>query len=129
MKNSLKRGLSFSIEKKFTEDQLASTLNVGDVPFVSTPSLLILMEQTCNSLLSGNLDSNETSISAEINIKHTKPVASNQEVKCAVHLKFVDDEKLFFDFVLTDKHKDVIAIGAHERIIINKNSFSHSFID
>lgn len=122
MKNSLKQGMSLSLKKMITDDLIASNQNLGDSLFASTPSLLLLMEQTCNILLNKHLPKEHTTITAEINIRHTKPIYIDETVTTSVHLKYIDDEKLFFDFVLLDDENDVIAIGAHERIIVNKNN-------
>lgn len=122
MNNSLKQGMNLSLKKMITDRLIAANQDLGDNHYASTPSLLLLMEQTCNVLLDKHLPKEHTSITAEINIKHTKPILIDQTVTTSVHLKYIDDEKLFFDFVLMDDENDVIAIGAHERIIVDKNN-------
>lgn len=126
MRNSLKQGMNISLDKTITADLIAANQNLGPIEYVSTPSLILLMEQACNELIDAHLSQVHTSICAEINIKHLKPCGVGTKVNTSVHLKYIDEEKLFFDFVILDLDKEVIAIGAHERVIVNKNNLIYS---
>lgn len=123
MDDDLKPGLHISKKYLITEQDLASTLKTGDVPFAATPALIIMMEKIICDKIHHLIPSNNTSVSAEINIKHLLPLSVNDEVTCSVHLKFVEDNKLFFDFAVFNVNEDIAAIGAHERIIVDKNEY------
>ncbi len=119
----LKKGIQHSKDFIIKKEELASFLKTGDMDYVATPSLIVFMEQVICELVHERIPPEYTSISAEINIKHLIPVSINTSITCSAHLKFIDQEKLFFDFAFFNKEKDIVAIGAHERFIVIKNKF------
>ncbi|MCW3787031.1 thioesterase family protein [Plebeiibacterium sediminum] len=119
----LKQGIHHSKEFIIKREELASFLKTGDMDFVATPSLIVFMEQVVCELVHERIPPEYTSISAEINIKHLIPVNIDSTITCSAHLKFVDQEKLFFDFAFFNNEKDIVAIGAHERFIVLKSKF------
>jgi predicted thioesterase len=123
MQQYLKPGIQESRKYTIKNSDLASTLKTGDIPYVATPSLIILMEQVICDFIHNKMPSEYTSVSAEINIKHLIPLAERETITCSVHLKFVEDDKLFFDFALFNEDKEIVAIGAHERFIVIKDKF------
>lgn len=120
----LKPGIKETREHIFTKKELASHLKIGNIDLVATPALIILMEQVISDLIHERIPSEYTSVSAEINIKHLLPLSEGDTVVCSVHLKFVEEYKLFFDFAIFNKDKDITAIGAHERVIVRKDELS-----
>jgi len=117
-------GIQNTEKSKVTHEQLASELKTGDIPFIATPALIIFMEKVVCNLIHNKLPNGLTSVSVEINIKHMIPVEEGAEISCSVHLKFAEEGKLFFDFAIFNSDKDIVAIGAHERIIVAKEGFS-----
>ncbi|MGQ1784657.1 thioesterase family protein [Saccharicrinis sp. GN24d3] len=123
MKIDLKPGLHHSKNFHISEHDLASTLQTGDVPYAATPSLIILMERVICEMIAGRIPENYTCVSAEINVKHLMPVSAGDEILCSVHLKFSEESKLFFDFAIFNLNDDIIAIGAHERVLVKKDEY------
>jgi len=123
MEHNLKPGLHLSDKYTVTEGDLASTIKTGDVHYASTPSLIILMEKVICKMLIERLGDEYTTVSAEINVKHMLPLSKGENVNCSVHLKFVEESKLFFDFVIFNSEEDIVAIGAHERVIVKKGDY------
>jgi len=123
MKNSLNPGLHISEKHFITKNELTTTLQSGDLPIAATPALIIIMEQVACKLIHKRISTDFTTISAEINIKHMLKIAEGDEITCSVHLKFAEDQKLFFDFAIFNTNKDIAAIGAHERFIVKKQDF------
>ncbi len=119
----LKQGFQHSKEFVVKKEELASNLKTGDIEYIATPSLIIFMEKVICELIHERIPEMYTSVSAEINIKHLLPIGINEKVSCSVHLKFIEGEKLFFDFAFFKDNKDIIAIGAHERFIVKKDEF------
>lgn len=120
---NISSGIQLSEKSKVTEVQLSSSIDTGDIPYISASSLIMKMEQVACNLIHQKLPENHTTISIEINFKQTIPIKLNEEITCSVHLKFIDEDKLFFDFALFNQSNNIIAIGAHEREIINKNEY------
>ncbi len=123
MDSDLKPGLHHSEKFVITESDLASKQKTGDVAYASTPSLIVYMEKVVCGMIHSHINDSSTSVSAEINIKHLIPIPEGTEITSSVHLKFAENNKLFFDFAIFNNKEDIIAIGAHERIIVPKDVF------
>jgi predicted thioesterase len=119
----LKPGIHLSEKHVIQNNELAIIQQTGNVSFASTPSLIILMEQVICKLIHDQIPPEFTSVSAEINIKHLMAIPEGTEIMCSVHLKYVDEKKLFFDFAIFNEKKDIVAIGAHERCVVEKKLF------
>ncbi len=119
----LKQGFQHSKDFFVKKEELASYLKTGDIEYIATPSLIIFMEKVICELIDERIPEEFTSVSAEINIKHLLPIGKEEKISCSVHLKFIEEEKLFFDFAFFNEQKDIIAIGAHERFIVKKETY------
>ncbi len=125
MNNSLfKPGIRLSEKFKIQEKELASILFHNDILFITTSALVLRMEETTVNLLKDKLPEDLITISVEINIKHILKAHKGEELTCSVHLKFAEGNQLFFDFAFFNKDNEIVAIGAHERKIIEKHQFS-----
>ncbi len=114
----IQEGLRHTVTKIVSKNDLASTLGTSKRNCLSTTSLVLFIEQTISSLIDPYLSDEEASVSSEINIKHFRPAYENEEIRCIVHLKYKDNNRLFFNVaVLNYKHEEV-GIGAHSRHII-----------
>lgn len=123
MKKKLTPGLNLTQTYTIGEEDLASNLKTSRVAYASTASLIIMMEKSIGVMLNDLIGKDFTTVSAEINIKHITPVPAGTEISCSVHLKFIDENKLFFDFAVFDKEEEMLAIGAHERAIVKVVEF------
>ncbi len=120
MQHDLKPGLHLSKKYSIEDKDTVINLKTGDVHQAATPSLIILLEKVIYEMISERISDQFTTISAEINMKHLLPLCVGENVTCSVHLKFAEDNKLFFDFAVFNFDEDIAAIGAHERILIKK---------
>ncbi len=116
---NLKEGLMHSIEMRVGQNDLADNLGTAKVQVLSTSALIQFMERAVFALIKDYIPDGYATVSAEINIKHLKPATIGTLIRCIVHLKFVDDCKLFFDVAVLDELHDTVALGAHERRIVN----------
>lgn len=123
MNNKLTPGLSLSQKYTIGEQDLASTLKTSKVTYASTASLIILTEKVICTLVEDLIGNEYTTVSAEINVKHLIPIAAGVELTCSVYLKFVDNDNLFFDFAIFNKEEDMVAIGAHERVVVKIDAY------
>ncbi|WP_066627349.1 thioesterase family protein [Labilibacter marinus] len=123
MDHALKSGLHQSTKVVINQRDLATSLETGEVPYAATPSLIIIMEKVICEMIHPEIPEGYTTVSAEINVKHLLPLAHNDHATCSIHLKFVEDTKLFFDFAIFNTDEDIVAIGAHERFIVNKSEY------
>lgn len=121
----IQEGLRHTVVKMVSKEDLASTVGTSKKESLSTTALVLFIERTIFSLIEPYLLEDETSVSSEINIKHFRPAYENESVRCIVHLKFVDSQKLFFDVAVFDEEHNEIAIGAHSRSIIKLGRNKH----
>lgn len=121
--NQIQEGLRLTLEKRVEASDLAKSIGTSSVAVLSTSSLIYFMEKAVTTLISPYLQEGMETVSSEINIKHFKPVGENELIRCIVHLKFVEKNKLFFDVAILDENHDEVALGAHGRYIVNKKKF------
>jgi predicted thioesterase len=121
--NQIQEGLRLTLEKRVGTEDLAINVGTSNVSVLSTSALILFMEKAVTSLIKPYIEEGKETVSSEINIKHFKPVGENGLIRCVVHLKFVEQNKLFFDVAILDQNHDEIAIGAHSRYIIDKVDF------
>ncbi len=127
MKDTIfKPGIRNSQQFTVQQEELASSLFQNDIEYITTSSLLLRMEQTTVDMLKEKLPEDMITISVEINAKHILKAKLYDELICSIHLKFAEDNKLFFDFAFFNSDKEIIAIGAHERKIVKKTEFIKS---
>ncbi len=119
----VKEGIA--LEKKFQVkgDHLASHLGTGKFKLLSTASMIAYLEICCVELIEEYLLDGLDTVSAEINVKHLFPVKEGEFIHCKAILKFIDNNKLFFDIAVINDKGISIGIGAHERYIVDYKSF------
>ena len=117
---NIQEGLRLTVVKTINNNELASTIGTSRSQTLSTSALILFIEKTIFSLIEPYLSEDETSVSSEINIKHFKAANENETIRCTVHLKYVENNKLFFDVAVFDEAHNEIAIGAHSRRIIKQ---------
>lgn len=125
MKFNIPEGITLASQMTVTHDHLAS-FPLGKIEVLSTLSILKFMEDTCKALLQNQLPEGYDTVSAEMNVRHIAPVKEHQTIYCNVLLKFVDDRRLFFDFVIMDEERNEIALGGQKRHIVNITEFNNS---
>lgn len=121
--NQIQEGLRLTLEKRVEEDDLAIYRGTAKVAALSTSALIFFLEKAVTTLIAPYLPEGMDTVSSEINIRHFKPVGKGDLIRCIVHLKFVDQNKLFFDVAVLDENHDEVAIGAHGRYLIKKDEF------
>ncbi len=125
MKINIPEGITLASQMTVKRENLAS-FPEGNINTLSTLCILRFMEDTCKTLLQNQLPEGYDTVSAEMNIRHVAPVKEHATIYCNVLLKFVDDRRLFFDFLIMDEEKNEIALGGQKRHIVNIEEFNAS---
>ncbi|MBR2715712.1 MAG: thioesterase family protein [Ruminococcus sp.] len=118
----LKTGIKNTITIKVTEDKTAKSMKSGILDVFATPSMVALMEQTAAQSVQPLLDEGITSVGTKINVEHLSADPVGIEVTCESTLTEVDNRRLCFDIVVSDKHT-VVGKAYHERFLIKSESF------
>ena len=122
MENTLKVGMSNSVEAKSTEKTTALEMKSGSLKVLATPVMICLMEQAAAELVERNLPDDLTSVGIAVNISHKAPTPIGLSVRAEAVITKVDGRKITFDVKAFDG-VDEIGSGTHERFIVNKEKF------
>ncbi len=118
----LTTGIKNTITLKVTNDKTAKTMGSGTLDVFATPAMVALMEQTAAESVQPLLDEGVTSVGTKINVEHLSADPVGIEVTCTSTLIEVDNRRLVFDIVASDKH-GIIGKAYHERFLIKSESF------
>lgn len=115
---SLLEGLRHTAEMTVKDSDLDIYWGIGTRRTLAVPILINFIEQTTNELINPYLLAGFETISIELNLKHLGQARVGEKLRCNIHLKFIEDDNLFFDISVIDQEHEEIAHGAHERMIV-----------
>ena len=118
----LEKGLKNTLTIKVTNDKTAKVLGSGTLDVFATPAMVALMEQTAAQSVQPLLENGVTSVGTKINVEHLSADPVGIEVTCESTLVEIDNRRLVFDIVVSDKHS-VVGKAYHERFLIKSESF------
>ncbi|MBN2167293.1 MAG: hypothetical protein JW717_13535 [Marinilabiliaceae bacterium] len=116
--DALVEGMLFSEEMIVRNSDLDSYWHIGQLDVLATPILIAFVEQTIVKFLTQLEGPLFDTICLETNMKHIKPAHEGEKIRCNIYLKYIDEDKLFFDAAVLNYNKEEIAIGAQERQIV-----------
>ena len=100
----------------------ASHVGSGEVEVLSTPSMILFIEETCRLHASKYLDEGQTTVGIHVDIYHVKPAPVGSEVTVEATLLNFDRKRLiYYAEVKYDDH--LIGYGIHERYIVERSRF------
>lgn len=118
--------MSRLLRRTFTvkDEETASAIGSGGLPVLSTPAMIVYMENVAMTLMRKKLNENETTVGIEINARHLAPTAVGQVVQ--VKAEEVDVQGKISTFVI-EASVDGKTIGRamHKRAIVDRHSFMH----
>ena len=118
----LKTGIKNTLTIKVTNDKTAKVLGSGTLDVFATPAMVAFMEQTAAQSVQPLLENGITSVGTKINVEHLSADPVGIEVTCESTLVEIDNRRLVFDIVVSDKHS-VVGKAYHERFLIKSESF------
>lgn len=108
----------YIVEEKYTAKHIGS----GEVEVLSTPSMILFMENTALHCIQKYLPPEYTTVGVEVNIKHKNPVPRGEKIVVEAEINSVEGRKIVFN-VKTSWKNLVIGEGTHTRYIVNKTKF------
>ena len=115
-------GLTSTKTYKVEKEHIANFLGSGAVAVLSTPSMILFMENTARLLAQEHLTDPWTTVGTHVDIYHLKPANVGSTVAVTATLQKVDNKKLTFS-VLATCNNEKIGEGIHDRYIVNKEKF------
>ncbi len=121
----LMEGMEFSKEFQTGIEHSARNIGSGDVEVLSTPSLILFIENTAREPLDSAVGNERVSVGTLINIKHFKASRIGERVTVRVRLLSIDGNRYTFWADAFSNGKK-IASGLHERTVVIRSEFLSS---
>lgn len=118
----LEVGIKNTLTIKVTTDKTAKVMGSGTLDVFATPAMVALMEQTAAESVAPLLDEGVTSVGTKINVEHISADPVGIDVTCESTLTEIDNRRLVFDIIVSDKH-GTVGKAYHERFLIKSDSF------
>ena len=100
-----------------TEDMTAAHLRGKGTAIFSTPSMVSLMERTCLELAKAYLAEGQSTVGAEVRVRHLAPTPVGGHVTCRAVIRTIEGRRMWFDAEMTDD-KGKVGEGSHLRVIV-----------
>lgn len=113
-----KQTLSYEVQENATAQQVGS----GDLPVLSTPALLAMMENCAKELLNQQLTEQETSVGSLVELKHLGPSPIGAKINVSAVITQQNGKKVTFEIEAYD-NQNRIGQASHTRVIVNNEQF------
>ncbi len=104
------------------EQHTAKHIGSGDVEVLSTPSMILFMENTALHCVQKYLPPEYTTVGIAVNVKHLNPVPRGEKVLVEAKIDKIEGRKITFSIKVTWKNL-VIGEGKHDRYVVNRKKF------
>ena len=122
MIDNITKGLSTTMEINVTDNDTAKRYASGSIEVFATPAMIALMENASKTLVDKFLQTGDTTVGTEINVKHIKATPVGMKVKCEATIEEVSGRQIKFNVKAWDE-KGLIGEGTHTRFIVNVEKF------
>ena len=119
---SVAPGEKFSFKFTTSSEHSAKHVGSGDVDVLSTPSMILFMEEACRRYMDDRLPESETTVGTRVDIYHVKAAPVGSEIEVHGTLLAIEGRKLVF-WVEVWHNGRRIGYGVHERYIVNREAF------
>ena len=104
------------------EKHIADFLGSGKVAVLSTPSMILMMENTAMLAAQEFLPDGWITVGTRVDVSHLRASKRGAKIKVIAKLKEVEGKHLTFEVSAFDG-ENIIGEGIHERHIVNKEKF------
>lgn len=94
----------------------------GEVPVLSTPRMVALMEAAAVACVRGRLPAGHTSVGVKLDVEHIAATPPGMEVRAVARLVGIEGRRLIFEVEARDEI-EVIGRGTHIRVIVEETRF------
>ena len=115
---NLQKNKKFIVKDQHTADFLGS----GKVEVLSSPSMILMMEQTAMLAAQEYLPEGWITVGTRVDIQHLRATKKDEEISVTARLKLFEGKHLTFE-VEAYHGENKIGEGIHERHIVNKEKF------
>ena len=115
-------GLKHTSELTVTDTVTAIKVGSGDMPVLSTPMMMALMENAAMLAVKDRLPEGLTTVGGHIESSHLKPLKIGDVVRAEAEVTKVDGKKIEFK-VAAYSGDTLIGEGTHLRFIVDREKF------
>ncbi len=119
---AVRTGLSATVELETTDADTAIAAHSGDVPVLSTPRIIALVEQCAVAAVAGELAEGRTSVGVRVQLEHVSPTAVGRTVRAEACLEKVEGHRLMFNVSVHDD-RGLVAAGKVTRVTVDREQF------
>jgi predicted thioesterase len=119
---SISKGLVNEITQEVTPDLTAPHVGSGDLTVYATPSMVVLIERTCATLIAPYLPEGQTSVGIEIHVRHLAPTPVGGTVRIRAEIDEVEKNLITFHAKVWDE-MEMVGEAEHVRAIIDSDRF------
>jgi fluoroacetyl-CoA thioesterase len=115
--DALQPGLDARTERVIDDELL--TRHVGGSGLFSTPSMIMLMEQTAQAAVEPLLPDGNTTVGYEVCVRHLAPASAGEAIVVTARLTEVTGSRLLYQVECSkDAGDTLVGTGTHRRAII-----------
>jgi fluoroacetyl-CoA thioesterase len=118
MTQELTIGQFTTLEREVTAEVTADHFGNRGVYVFATPALVSLLEETAIACVKDNLGPGQGTVGTRVDVQHLAATPVGMKVRSRATLVEIDGRRLVFE-VEADDERERIAIGRHERFIVN----------
>jgi len=122
MKN-ITSGITAEISCSVDKSMLAVNVGSGSLEVLATPVMVMLMEKASCQCIAEYLESGETTVGTELNIKHISATPENMKVTVKSEVLEVDGREIIFSCEAFDD-AGKIGEGIHKRFLVYGEKFT-----
>lgn len=115
-------GKENTVFRTVTADMTASAVGSGGVDVLSTPSMILWMEQAARDAVQNFLHDGYTTVGVRVAIRHLAATPVGEKVSISATVDKTNGKLLIFRVEAKDEHNR-IGEGYHDRYIVNLKKF------
>ncbi len=119
----LSKGLYKEIRATVTREMTAKHIGSGSAEVLSTPTMILLMEEAARRIADEHLPEGKTTVGVAVNVRHIKAVPIGEEVVVRAEIMAVEGRRVMY-WVEARWEGKLVGCGYHERAIIDIEEFS-----
>lgn len=120
---SIEKNVKGTAETKATADKLAVNMKSGSLKVFATPAMVAIMEEAACNCLADYLESGETTVGTEMNIKHISATPENMNITAEAVLTEINGREFTFEVTAFDEC-GTIGTGTHKRFLVYSEKFT-----
>ncbi len=126
--SGLSKGMYKEIRTTVTREMTAKHIGSGTAEVLSTPTMILLMEEAARKLAEEHLPEGKTTVGVAVNVKHVKAVPVGEDVVVRAEVMAVEGRRIMY-WVEARWGSKLVGYGYHERAIIDIEEFTKKLED